>query len=83
MKEFAGDDPFEMVAVARPEAVTEESDRQTARCLVEEFALGGFTAHEIGELFTSPAFGLPHAIYRRRGADFVRELVLGVFGARP
>jgi hypothetical protein len=82
MKELAGDDPFEMVAVVRPDGVTEESDRQTALCLVEEFALGGFSAFEIGELFTSPAFGLPHTIYRRRGADFVRELILGVFGAR-
>lgn len=83
MKELANDDPFEMVAVAHPNGITEESDRETARCIIEEYALTGFSAHDIGELFTSSAFGLPNAILQRRGDAFVRDLILVVFGARP
>ena len=82
MKEPANDDPLELVAVGNPAGVTEEGDRDTARCIVEEYALTGFSAHDIAELFTSPLYGLPHAIYRRRGDQFVRELITGVFGAR-
>ena len=82
MKEFERDDPLELVGVGYPVAIPEETDRKTARCLVEEYALSGFTAVEVGFLFESPAYGLPHAIYQRRGADFVRILVEDVFGSR-
>jgi hypothetical protein len=82
MKELANEDPFELVGVANPSGVTVDADRETARCIIEEFAMTGFSAHEIGALFTSPMYGLPHAIYRRRGESFVRELISGVFGAR-
>ena len=81
MKDLADDDPFELLAIRRPMRATEESDRETARCIVEEYALTGFSARDIGELFASPSYGLPHAIYQRRGEKFVRELIIGVFGA--
>jgi hypothetical protein len=51
-----------------------------ARCLIEEYALTGFAASEIRDLFASPAYTMPHAIYRRRGAGFVSDLVTDVFG---
>jgi hypothetical protein len=82
MKDLEKDDPLELVGVIDPAGVTEEADRETARCIIEEFAITGFSAHEIGDLFTSPMYGLPHAIYRRRGESFVRELISGVFGVR-
>jgi hypothetical protein len=82
MKEFERDDPLELVGIGYPVAVPEETDRETARCLVEEYALSGFSAFEVGALFESPAYALPHAIYKRRGADFVRTLVENVFGSR-
>ncbi len=82
MKEFERDDPLELVGIGYPVAIPEETDRETARCLVEEYALFGSTATEVGSLFESPAYGLPHAIFRRRGADFVRTLVEEVFGSR-
>ncbi len=82
MKEFERSDPLELVGIGFPVAVPEDTDRETARCLIEEFALNGFTAFEVGALFESPAYGLPHAIYQRRGADFVRTLVEDVYGSR-
>ncbi len=83
MKHLESGDPYELVGVPRARHVDEETDRETARCLIEEYALNGFAASEILELFISPAFGMPNKIYRRRGVDFVQELITGVFGVRP
>ena len=80
MKDLAKDDPFELVGVGYPIAIAEETDRQTARCVIEEYALTGFSAADILELFESPMYGLCHSIYRRRGSEFVKELVGEVFG---
>jgi hypothetical protein len=80
VKNLASDDPFELITVARPLAVDIETDRETATCLIEEYALTGFTAHEILELFASPTYAMPNAIFSRRGPSFVRELIEGVFG---
>ena len=80
MKHLETDDPFELIGTGYPVTDPEETDRQTARCIVEEYALTGFSAAEILELFESSLYGFPHAIYRRRGAEFVRGLVGEVFG---
>jgi hypothetical protein len=57
-----------------------DADREMGRCLIEEYALTGFAASEIRALFATPAYTMPHAIYRRRGAQFVSDLVTDVFG---
>ena len=80
MKHFESDDPLELVGVTHPRDIDVETDRETARCLIEEYALSGFAASEILELFASPAYSMPNAIFRRRGPAFVRELITGVFG---
>ena len=80
MKELEHDDPMELVGVGYPTSITMEIDLTTARCLIEEYALSGFTAYEIGSLFESPSYTLPHAILLRRGKEFVRDLITGVFG---
>ena len=80
MKKLERDDPMELVGMGFPVTVPEETDRDTARCLVEEYALTGFSAVEVGALFESPQYVLPHAIFERRGPEFVRELILGVYG---
>ncbi|MEX1126172.1 MAG: hypothetical protein WD895_08000 [Acidimicrobiia bacterium] len=82
MKELERDDPLELVGVGYPAAVALETDMATARCLIEEFALTGFSASDIGSLFGSPSYGLPHAILQRRGEEFVRDLITEVFGGR-
>ncbi len=80
MKDLESGDPFELVGVSRPPGMSVDADRETARCLIEEYALTGFAASEIRDLFASPAYTMPHAIYRRRGAQFVTDLVADVFG---
>jgi hypothetical protein len=80
VKHLESDDPFELVGVTRAREIDIESDRNTARCLVEEYALTGFAAREIFELFASPAYTMPNAIFQRRGPAFIRELITGVFG---
>lgn len=80
MKHLASDDPFELVGVTRPREVDVDTDRDTARCLIEEYALTGFAAGEILQLFASPAYTMPNAIFERRGPSFVRALITSVFG---
>ena len=80
MKHLEREDPFELIGTGYPVTNAEEIDRQTARCIIEEYALSGFTATEILVLFESPMYGFPNAILRRRGAEFVRRLVGEVFG---
>lgn len=80
MKELESGDPFELVGVSRPDGISADADRETARCLIEEYALTGFAASEIRDLFASPAYTMPHAIFQRRGARFVTDLVASVFG---
>jgi hypothetical protein len=80
VKELEHDDPMELVGVGYATSITMEIDLTTARCLIEEYALSGFTAYEIGSLFESPSYALPHAILLRRGKEFVRDLITGVFG---
>lgn len=82
MKDFSTDDPMELVGQIFPIESEEEADREMARCITEEYALLGFTAFEVGRLFESPAYAAPHAILGRRGPDFVREVIRGVYGAR-
>lgn len=80
MKAMESDDPFELVGTGYPVTEPEAADRDTTRCLIEEYALSGFSASEILRLFETPMYVYPHAIYRRRGADFVQELIGSVFG---
>jgi hypothetical protein len=80
VKGVEADDPMELVGVGYPVDIAEETDRETARCIVEEYALTGFAASEILSLFATPMYGLLHAIYRRRGEQFVVDLVGSVFG---
>ena len=80
MKHVESSDPFELVGVDHPRGIDVETDRVTARCLIEEYALTGFAACDVLELFASPAYTMPHAILQRRGPAFVRALVDSVFG---
>ena len=83
MKGLERDDPFELVGASFEVTDAERADARAARCLVEEFALSGFTAGEVRRLFETPMYGHPHAIYCRRGAGFVQGLIDQVFGGSP
>jgi hypothetical protein len=71
------DDPFEMVGVPYPS--NPEADRFTARCIVEEYALIGFSADHVRALFTSPNYAALYGLFRRYGDSFVDESIAAVF----
>jgi len=60
----------------------EAADRETARCLVEDYALMGFPPERILRLFQIPTYAGAHAILRRQGTAFIVEILEQVFG-RP
>lgn len=78
-KPFEADDPLTLVPVAFPSTADEAADRETARCLVEEYALQGWSSARIGELFRSPHYLATYSILRRRGSAFVDRIVADVF----
>ncbi|MDX1619763.1 MAG: hypothetical protein R3320_02150 [Nitriliruptorales bacterium] len=79
-KEFEGDDPMELVGVAYPVTSGVESDRELARCFVEEYALVGWSPARIRQLFCSPLYEGPYGIASRHGMGLVDEILADVFG---
>jgi hypothetical protein len=78
-KEFEDEDPFEFVGVRYPVDPNVDSDEIMARCFIEEYALIGTPPDRIVQLFRSPFFAGTHAVFERRGAEFVQGIVNDVF----
>ncbi|MEO5918515.1 MAG: hypothetical protein ABIQ17_03040 [Candidatus Limnocylindrales bacterium] len=79
-KPFEADDPLSFVPVRFPVESSEEADRDQARCLVEEYALIGWSADRIRELFHAPQYAATYGIFRRRGSAFVDAAIDAVLG---
>lgn len=79
-KDVEADDPLELIGMAYPS--DPEIDRLTAICIVEEYALVGFGAAEVRELFTSPNYEALHRLHRLYGSEFVEKSIAAVFGAK-
>ena len=79
-KELEADDPYQLTGVRYPVAEGVDSDRETARTLIEEFAMQGWNRDQIAGLFADPHAGSAHSIYRRRGSTLFDELFDEVFG---
>ncbi len=72
-KEFADEDPMELVGVVVPaEAGQIEA---MAECFVEEYVRMGWDERRLMPLFRSPQFLATHRIYREKGEAYVRELI--------
>lgn len=69
-KEAEADDPMDLVLNPVPGGDPE----LMATCLVEEFARLGMGEEEIFGLFSQPHYQT-HALYRERGAAWVRRLI--------
>ena len=82
-KQLDASDPYEFTAARYPVDDPVEADREMGRCFIEEYALMGFTRGHILRLFREPIYTGTHDVYRRRGKDFVVELIEGVFGTSP
>jgi len=79
-KELEADDPYALVGQGFPCPEDLDPAGGMARCFVEEFALLGCPAGVVMDLFRSPFYQGPHAVYRARGEDFVRDLIRDVYG---
>jgi hypothetical protein len=79
-KELEADDPYQLTGVRYPVADGVDSDRETARTLIEEFAMQGWKRDAIADLFADPHAGSAHAIHRRCGPELLDELFDQVFG---
>jgi hypothetical protein len=79
-KELEDDDPYELAGVRYPIAPGDDADRDTARTIIEEFALQGWNRLSIANLFADPHAGHVHSIYRRRAGALLDELFDEVFG---
>lgn len=80
-KDLESDDPYALVGIGFPTTSPDDADKQFARCLVEEFALAGFSAVEVARLFESPIYAASHEVLIRMGPDFVQSVITGVFGS--
>jgi hypothetical protein len=79
-KELEDDDPYEFVAVTFPMENGVDADELMARCFVEEYALMGTPRDRMFVLFRSKFFAGTNAILERRGEEFVRAIIDGVYG---
>jgi hypothetical protein len=70
-KPFEDDDPMELIGVAFPVGEVEEM----AEAIVEEFIKVGLDDEELFELFRSPLYHAPHAIYRAKGEEYVNTVI--------
>ena len=80
-KDVEPDDPYALIGIGYPTTFPDEADKHFARCLVEEFALSGFSAVEVARLFESPVYTASHAVLLRMGPDFVRSVIFEVYGS--
>ena len=79
LKSLEAGDPFEFVTVRYPVDSTRQQDLEMARCFIEEYALVGWSGSQIRQLFKSPLYVGPHAIYQRCGMEAVDDLIRDVF----
>ncbi|HET9672965.1 MAG TPA: hypothetical protein VFQ40_08985 [Actinomycetota bacterium] len=75
------DDPYQLTTMAYPVEDGQSSDREMARCFIEEYALMGWSRDRIRRLFGSPFFAGTHGILERRGSDFIEALLAETFEA--
>jgi hypothetical protein len=78
-KALEDDDPFALMAVPFPVEDGVDPDLELTRCLVEEYALMGWSPERVRELFADELHGKVYDIHQRRGAAFVDEQISEVF----
>lgn len=79
-KALEDDDPYELMGMQFPVEDGVDPDLELTRCVVEEYALMGWSAEQVRGLFADETHGKVHEIHRLRGPDFVDQRILEVFG---
>lgn len=78
-KEFEHDDPMELVGSVLPLG---DSDLEAmGLTFVEELARMDWSQEEILTIFSDPFYRGPHTVYRARGAEYVKQLIVAVMGS--
>ena len=80
-KPYESRDPMELVGAVYLDDGEAASIEEMGRCFVEEFLRMGWPAESILTLFADPFYRGPHAVYCRKGRDYVRTLIESVSGA--
>ena len=79
-KALEDDDPYALMAMSYPIPEGVDPDLGLTRCLVEEYALMGWSPERVRGLFADEQHGKAHEIYTQRGAEFIEERITEVFG---
>ena len=74
---FDHEDPMQLRGAVMPDPDDTGMD-EMARCVVEEYVRLGWSDERLWTLFRNPHFGVPHAIYQRKGEDYVLNLIASV-----
>jgi hypothetical protein len=77
--EVEADDPYAPVFVALPSPPGFDAMGEMARCMVEEYAMMGFSAPLLLKMFKNPYYQALHRVYQARGEGYVSELLERVF----
>ena len=52
---------------------------EMTRCMIEEYAMMGFSSEMLMKMFKNPFYQAVHRVYASRGEAYVRELLDSVF----
>ena len=77
-KEFENDDPMELVGTSMEG--DEANIEEMGLTFVEELARMDWSQEEIFAVFADPFYRGPHTVYRAKGPEFVRSLIVAVMG---
>ena len=72
-KEFAADDPMELVGVVLPAKM--ETMQEMAYAITEEFVLLGYDNGALLRMFQNPFYAGAHQAYRTLGEEAIRKIV--------
>src|SRR5689334_19903325 len=75
--EFDFADPFELNGAVFP--TSEDTTDAMCECFIEEFMRLGYGAKQILALFRNPHYLGTHLVLEKRGEEFVRDAIAGVF----
>jgi hypothetical protein len=78
-KQFEDDDPMELVGDVI--GISDYDMEEMGLTFVEELARMDWSQEEILTIFSDPFYRGPHTVYRAKGAEYVKRLIVSVMGS--
>ena len=75
-REFDPHDPFDLVGMPVPVEEGHDNVEEMARCFIEEYLNMGWNDRAILAMFRKPTYKGPYSVYRQRGEEYVRQLIV-------